>query len=343
MSEFWVSKKKYFCKYCDIYIADDAPSRQQHENGLRHKGNKDRFIRELYKSGEKKKKDKEQEDREMKMVEQAAQAAYAKDVGPAAAEAAIASSSKTTPAAEKPKPRSGDKWANYTTAASLGIVDIEGEAAAAEAALRQNEGRVGEWATVAAPPPASVDTYDPSAAWVLPTSTSKSEREATPDAEEDTRRYMMKQKTVAVGLGADLYDPGVIKVKKRNINGVVKQEEQSVPATTVPEWRPIQLTRPSTHPGGAAPEAEDGAESRSTSLSGSVVKPEEVVGELSAESSSPQPGDETKHDITSSVIAEPLEETLRLPMIDEKTSTGGGSLFKKRKIKSSTAGGRRAQ
>jgi len=69
MSEYWVSKKKYFCKYCDIYIADDAPSRRQHENGLRHQGNKDRFIRGLYKTGEKKKKDAEEEKREMARIE----------------------------------------------------------------------------------------------------------------------------------------------------------------------------------------------------------------------------------------------------------------------------------
>ena len=71
MSEYWVSKKKYFCKYCDIYIADDAPSRQQHENGLRHKGNVERFVRGIYKAGEKHKKDLEEEKREMKRVEQA--------------------------------------------------------------------------------------------------------------------------------------------------------------------------------------------------------------------------------------------------------------------------------
>jgi hypothetical protein len=70
MSEYWVSKKKYFCKYCDIYIADDAPSRQHHENGLRHKGNVERFIRGIYKTGEKRKKDQEEEKREMARVEQ---------------------------------------------------------------------------------------------------------------------------------------------------------------------------------------------------------------------------------------------------------------------------------
>ena len=70
MSEYWVSKKKYFCKYCDIYIADDAPSRNHHESGMRHKGNLERFIRGIYKTGEKRKKDLEEERREMARVEQ---------------------------------------------------------------------------------------------------------------------------------------------------------------------------------------------------------------------------------------------------------------------------------
>jgi hypothetical protein len=70
MSEYWVSKKRYFCKYCDVYIADDVPSRQHHENGLRHKGNVERFVRGLYKAGEKRKKDAEEEMREMRRIEQ---------------------------------------------------------------------------------------------------------------------------------------------------------------------------------------------------------------------------------------------------------------------------------
>jgi len=70
MSEYWVSNKKYYCTYCKIYIADDAPSRQQHENGLRHKGNKERFVRSLYKTTEKRKHDLEEEKREMMRIDQ---------------------------------------------------------------------------------------------------------------------------------------------------------------------------------------------------------------------------------------------------------------------------------
>ena len=73
MSEYWVSNKKYYCTYCKIYIADDAPSRQQHENGLRHKGNKERFVRGLYKTSEKRKHDLEEEKREMVRIDQVSQ------------------------------------------------------------------------------------------------------------------------------------------------------------------------------------------------------------------------------------------------------------------------------
>ena len=69
MSEYWVSHKKYLCKYCNIYIADDAPSRRQHETGLKHKGNVERFVRGLYKAGEKRKQDLDEEKREIARIE----------------------------------------------------------------------------------------------------------------------------------------------------------------------------------------------------------------------------------------------------------------------------------
>lgn len=46
------------------------PSRRQHEGGLRHKGNVERFVRGLYKAGEKRKQDLDEEKREMARVEQ---------------------------------------------------------------------------------------------------------------------------------------------------------------------------------------------------------------------------------------------------------------------------------
>ncbi|KAF8588681.1 hypothetical protein K439DRAFT_579913 [Ramaria rubella] len=236
MSEYWVSKKKYWCQYCEIYIADDAPSRSQHENGMRHKGNKDRFIRSLYKAGIKKKQDGEEEKREMKRVEEAAQAAYARDVG-AGLVGPIASSSTAplpTPKSNPPRPKPSDPYANYTTAASLGITDPDVDRLVAEAQVRQSEGRAGDWITVVPPPPPLPAGVDGD---IMPVSDgSKLDQEGAlgtvrsrveePVDEDDTRRFKMRKKTVPLGLG-EIYDPGVIRVKPR-VEPDVKQEPVSI-------------------------------------------------------------------------------------------------------------------
>ncbi|KAJ7893429.1 hypothetical protein B0H14DRAFT_2334827, partial [Mycena olivaceomarginata] len=52
-----------------IYIADDTPSRQQHESSLSHKRNRERFVRSTCKAGP-------GERREMARVEQTAQIVF---------------------------------------------------------------------------------------------------------------------------------------------------------------------------------------------------------------------------------------------------------------------------
>lgn len=56
---------------------------------------------------------------------------------------AVAQTKKATAA-----PRSNDKWANYTTAESLGIVDTDALKAQQEKELREKEGRAGQWTVV---------------------------------------------------------------------------------------------------------------------------------------------------------------------------------------------------
>ncbi len=36
MTEKWVSTPKWFCRYCKVWIADNKPSRQHHEQGAKH-------------------------------------------------------------------------------------------------------------------------------------------------------------------------------------------------------------------------------------------------------------------------------------------------------------------
>lgn len=224
MSEYWVSRKKYFCQYCDIYIADDAPSRQQHENGMRHKGNKDRFVRSLYKAGEKRKRDEDEEKREMAAINRAADASFAEDVAAGRAKAsslAAASSSKAESSSRKTAVKSNNPWANYSTPESLGYTDPEAVKHAAEMARRQKEGVVGEW-----------EIITPAVAPTLETSTGQDvervkgqdmHRDAVPERnepadEDDTRTFKLRKKIGGLG---GLYDPGLITITKKESDGDV--------------------------------------------------------------------------------------------------------------------------
>ncbi|GAA6010961.1 hypothetical protein JCM11491_005883 [Sporobolomyces phaffii] len=149
MSEYWISRDKYYCKYCKIYIADDKPSRIQHETGFRHKGNYERYIRDIYKRGARDAKDKVEEAREIARIDAAAKAAMG--IEPDSEEAPVASTSKTPAAPPPPKP--SDPYANYTTAESLGYKDDAAEQKKEEADLRKKEGTIGQWQKVAKRPP----------------------------------------------------------------------------------------------------------------------------------------------------------------------------------------------
>lgn len=254
MSEYWVSKKKYFCKYCDIYIADDAPSRQQHENGLRHKGNRDRFIRGLYKEGERRKKDQEEEKREMARVElvcgrfsllvrpltihQAAQAAFAQDVGSGRARPSMSNTaSSSSSESSKPRPQSSNPFANYSTAASLGFSDPDAERIAALAQQKRSEGVISSAWEVVETPPATVE--EPAA------DTALGKRPA--DEQEDAaREFKIRKRTLDAGLGK-IYDPGMIILNPRK-----KEEPLDAPLSStsndasaeVLKWTPSKWKRP---------------------------------------------------------------------------------------------------
>lgn len=227
MSEYWVSKKKYFCRYCEVYIADDAPSRSHHENGMRHKGNKERFVKGLYKAGEKKKKDLEEEKREMKNVEAAAQRAYALDVGAGRAGPSGSSLPEPKPkAATAPPKKPSNPYANYTTAASLGYTDPDTERYQAELERRRTQGVAGDWELLPVtsssnstpPPAASKDEDTPLADGDILTG-EKRPLDVVADDDNDSRAWKLRKKTARLG---DDYDPGAIPIK---IKPRVKKED----------------------------------------------------------------------------------------------------------------------
>ncbi|KAL1736172.1 hypothetical protein EV714DRAFT_279538 [Schizophyllum commune] len=209
MSEYWVSNKRYWCKYCGISIADDVPSRQQHEGGLRHKGNVERFIRNIYKTGEKRKKEQAEEARDMERIEKAAQAAFHNDVGAGHAKMSDSSlpSTSQAPAPKKPAAKPSNPFANYTTAQSLGYTDPEEELAK----TRQTQGVVGEWQFIA---PTASASPAPEEKPVV------NDLKRPAEGDEDGRSFKLRKKTVNLG---DVYDPGVITIKPR-----VKKEDPSI-------------------------------------------------------------------------------------------------------------------
>ncbi|KAI6047787.1 hypothetical protein EDC04DRAFT_2886590 [Pisolithus marmoratus] len=228
MSEYWVSHKRYHCKYCNIYIADDKPSRTQHENGLRHKGNVERFIRGLYKEGEKRVREREEEKGIMAGVKKAAEAAYALDLASGRASAShsssIASSSRS--AAQPPsriKPAS--PFANYTTAAQLGITDPDAE----EAERRKGMGIPGEW-TWSNSTEAKPTTEETVASSDITEGRKRLISAAAFDAEDgDIRAFKLRKKVVRPGLG-ETYDPAAIPIKLKSKKEKDEEEEVKLEA-----------------------------------------------------------------------------------------------------------------
>lgn len=69
MADVWISRPRWTCPYCDVTINDDRPSRQHHENGMRHKNNVERALRGLYKENSVKRREEDQAQRELAKIE----------------------------------------------------------------------------------------------------------------------------------------------------------------------------------------------------------------------------------------------------------------------------------
>jgi WW domain-binding protein 4 len=348
MSEFWISKKKYFCKYCDIYIADDAPSRTHHENGMRHQGNKERFVKGLYKAGEKKKKEEEEEKREMKNVEAAAQRAFALDVGAGRAGIGGSGSSSAAPRPKAPPPKMpSNPYANYTTAEFLGYKDLDAERIQAEFERKRSQGVAGDWelvptsSVVPPPPPDSVQDINQD---IKPLSGGDSfvvagtKRDASTSAidNEDTRAWKLKKKTARLG---EIYDPGVIPIKIKAKNDPENTEPSL--ASTAENGTHDLGTRPTDLPKWTTVEWKKPGGSYSTSDSTLVTAADssthaKPVPPNTGESSSPVP--DYHQSSLNETLAAPNTERPSVEFEDTKIPPAAGSLFKKRKGKPTTGG-----
>lgn len=350
MSEYWVSKKKYFCQYCDIFIADDVPSRSHHESGMRHKGNKERFVRGLYKAGAQIKKDAEEEAREMKNIDAAAEKAYALDVGEG--RGGIGGSAAPAPkAVAAPPKKPSNPYANYTTAASLGYTDPDAERIQAETERRRAQGVAGEWefvpvAPAPAPSPQSLSTSTINGENVKPveegTVLAGTKRAAeAPAVDEEDRGWKLRQKVARIG---DIYDPGeipiVLKAKREESSQVggmplasgsrTTHADGSSAATDVPKWTNTQWKR-----------ATDAVQPSTASAASSDVDSSPPPPHSKAEDGSKEEDVEPLlvEPVSSSAKVEPSEALIDAAITSKIPSNSGSGLFKKRKARGGPAGG----
>ena len=280
-----------------------------------------------------------------------AAAAYASDLSNGHAKAS--SSSSTIPAAAPAHPPPAKKtalggpsnpFANYTTAAQLGITDPDADRQAVEAIMRQSQGRAGQWSIVT-PVASTSATNQPS------TSSRKRDREAGKDdqqaEDDDERRFRMKKKMVAVGLGEDIWDAGEIKLKPKvepkseevdsGASGLRPGETQATekPAWVSRGWKKAGENVAAGGDGEVAPPADPLGE-------GDVKEGEEVSApqggdeatgggdEVKLEEDNAQPPPPPRPPSTSHVKEEPpTNSQLPPPPPDEPAPSGG--MFKKRK------------
>jgi len=210
---------------------------------MRHQGNKERFVKGLYKAGERKKKDDEEEKREMKNVEAAAQRAYALDVGAGRAGIGGSGPSKPIPKVAPPPPKKpSNPYADYTTAEFLGYKDPDAERIQAELKRKRTQGVAGQWELIPSTP-----------------SVASSSADDIPLVDEDDRAWKLKKKTARLG---EIYDPGIIPIKLKAkkepeeigifgsntaaIDGssIVPTNGTEAKATNVPKWTKVEWKRP---------------------------------------------------------------------------------------------------
>ena len=253
------------------------------------------------------------------MVTQAAQAAFAQDVGSGLVKPG-SSSRSTTPSTSIQKPtatkpsKPSDPWANYSTAASLGYTDPEEERLKAEAERRKMQGVAGEWEVVEQPTKNEVSDEADTA----PEPSRKRVAEGLPDP-EDTRGFKLRKKaapSVVDDWDADLIP---IKLKPKKTEEVLDpteteevKEESSRPTGMAPiKWTSRGWKGPEDEPEGT-PDSTTPIDKEVETKSAAIPEPFTAVVE-------PEVKEESE---ASSVKVETLTETV----------SETGATFRKRKF-----------
>ena len=259
-------------------------------------------------------------------VSQAANAAYARDIG-----SGIAGPSQSSPKPAAPTPKKPVKpsnpYANYSNAAQLGFVDVEEEHAVAQKALKESEGRIGDWTYIPSPIPSSTQAKIEPEPVLAPV-----------DGEQEDRVWRFegnKKRRIAIGMG-DLYEPGEIVVLRKEGEAVKEESkeepkpeslEQAVPKLS---WKPIALKK-------AADTVSPPTDTDSNAEG--AVKTEEIDETIPTV---PSPPVEPPQSVHSEQLLPPnpspvKEEPKEVPVKEDENKPSSAGLFRKRKAPSTTA------
>lgn len=191
MADVWISRKRWTCKYCEVTINDDLPSRRHHETGVRHKQNVQKALEQLYRKAEQERKDVEHTKKEMARIEALAAQSYAKDQ--ACGDGATASTSRSTALTAGTK----FKLTMQPGLAHLARANTRRAAAERPAEASQHIAQPGEWQQVE--PVASASTSSAS---------------ETTDRDR-ARSFRVKEKMARLDDSDEDQDLDTIKIKKR--------------------------------------------------------------------------------------------------------------------------------
>ncbi|GAC97312.1 hypothetical protein PHSY_004897 [Pseudozyma hubeiensis SY62] len=215
MADVWISRKRWTCKYCDVTINDDLPSRRHHETGGRHKQNVRKALEDLYRKGEQERKDAEHTKKEMARIEALAAESYARDQATTGEGAASSSRSTASTSASLPAttvhPKAQPVLAhparhNTRPSSATGTTDVSRHVA-----------QPGEWEHV------------------LPVASASTSYANEVTDRDRARSFRIKEKVVRLDDSDDDQDLASIKVKKRpraaqgdssGLQRGVKKEEQ---------------------------------------------------------------------------------------------------------------------
>ncbi|KAJ1961966.1 WW domain binding protein 4 [Dipsacomyces acuminosporus] len=93
----WDRSTKYWCRYCQIHVQDNKPSRRLHESGAKHKDNVQKYLRRIDKEAEAKEVAEAKLRDQLERIERAAALSYGKDVGGSAPESRTAAATAGSP------------------------------------------------------------------------------------------------------------------------------------------------------------------------------------------------------------------------------------------------------